>query len=196
MHGDPSLRADAPQTFEYLNAFRDELERRSSYRRFQKGQPFWSLWSTGTYSFAPYKVLWREMGTRFGAAYVGPVDDPLLGRRVVVCDHKLYMVALETLEEAQYLTALLNAPSVADAVSAYASSLSLGTSVVEYLRIPQFVATDPDHRRIAELCGRLVAAGGQGEQLLRELNACALRVIGRRSSPAANSRRKVRMAPR
>ena len=156
MHGDPDLLADCPKTLRFLTQFKDELEARASYRRYQRNQPFWSTWSTGPYTFSPFKVLWREMsGGRFCAAYVGSMDDPLVGRKVVVPDHKLYMVPVDTLEEAQFLTGVLNAPTVSAAVGAYAAQLSLGTSVIEYLRIPGFDAGYPNHREIAAIASNL-----------------------------------------
>lgn len=160
MHGDPDLLADCPKTLRFLAQFKEELQARASYRRYQKNQPFWSTWSTGPYTFSPFKVLWREMsGGRFCAAYVGSMDDPLVGRKVVVPDHKLYMVPVDTLEEAQFLTGILNAPTVATAVGAYAAQLSLGTSVIEYLRIPRFQAGNPAHREIAEIASNLTDRG-------------------------------------
>ena len=160
MHGDPDLLADFPYTLRFLTQFRDELEARASYRRYQRNQPFWSTWSTGPYTFSPFKVLWREMsGGRFCAAYVGSMDDPLIGRKVIVPDHKLYMVPVNRLEEAQFLTGILNAPTVATAVGAYAAQLSLGTSVIEYLRIPRFDPGNPNHRQIAEIASNLTSGG-------------------------------------
>ncbi|MGH3622653.1 MAG: N-6 DNA methylase, partial [Sciscionella sp.] len=56
--GDSDLRKAAPYTYRYLNGFKELLESRSSYKRFQQrtGAPFWSLWSTGPYTFSPFKV--------------------------------------------------------------------------------------------------------------------------------------------
>jgi hypothetical protein len=56
-------------------------------------------------------------GQRFCAAYIGKVDYPVNGRKVVIPDHKLYMVPVNTIEEAQYLTGILNAPTIARCVS-------------------------------------------------------------------------------
>ena len=53
-------------------------------------------------------------------------------------DHKVYFVPLQTKDEAAYLTAFLNSRVVADAINAYSSALSLGTSVTDYLDIPSF----------------------------------------------------------
>ena len=156
MHGDPALPSDFPETFRYLKRFRRVLEQRSSFRRFQKKQAWWSLWSTGAYSFARYKVAWREMpGGRFAAAIVAPVRDPRLGARLIILDHKLYFVPCRSLPEAAFLTALLNAPIVSEAISAYASQLSLGVSVVEYLALPQFNPENTTHRALVSSALRL-----------------------------------------
>jgi hypothetical protein len=61
MHGDPDLPATSPKTYGFLNRFAGLLAARSSYRRYQSGQPIWSTWSTGAYTFAPFKVVWQEM---------------------------------------------------------------------------------------------------------------------------------------
>ena len=138
MFGDESLPATRPRTFKFLSGFRPILEQRSSYRRFQQGKPFWSVWSTGDYTFAPYKVVWKEMsGSGFVAAYVNSCE--FCGTsKTIVPDHKVYFVPLQTEEEAAYLTAFLNSRVVSNAVDAYSSALSLGTSVVDYLDIPEF----------------------------------------------------------
>ena len=161
MHGDPDLPVDFPGTFRYLKRFRKILEQRSSLRRFQKKQAWWSLWSTGAYSFARYKVAWREMPSgRFAAAIVSPVRDQHLGMKLVVPDHKLYFVPCRSLQEAAFLTALLNAPIVSEAISAYASQLSLGVSVVEYLALPQFDAKSSSHKALVLLALRLTKKSG------------------------------------
>lgn len=183
MHGDPALPTSAPRTWRFLSLFEPDLERRSSYRRFQQrtGAPFWSVWSTGPYTFAPHKVAWREMpGGRFAAAYAGEHTSQYLGKRVVIPDHKLYFVPCETKAEAMYLVGLLNAPLVATAVSAYAAQLSLGANVVEYLLIPLYDQANDLHREVATLAETITRAGGSGTvaQLSRlDQLAVAIKVI-------------------
>ncbi|HVE67503.1 MAG TPA: N-6 DNA methylase [Solirubrobacteraceae bacterium] len=180
MHGDPTLASTAPHTHRFLSRFNRVLKQRSSYRRFQRGQPYWSLWSTGPYTFADYKVLWREMsGRRFVAGYTGPVTHPALGRRPVVPDHKAYFVPLDTEDEAAYLTAVLNAPTVANAVNGYSAQLSLGASVVEYLDIPKFDPGDPLHRDLSSEAQRLRAGAGTDETgTFPKLDELARRLFG------------------
>lgn len=164
MHGDPDLPITSPHTFKYLNRFKSHLEQRSSLKRFQKGQEFYSLWSTGPYTFAPFKVLWREMGNTFAAAYIGSVSIESAGEKTVVPDHKLYFIPVESEPEAAYLTGFLNAPTIAKAVSAYAAQLSLGASVAEYLNIPKFNETD----------GLMAAIGSIARDLTRSAEHPAL----------------------
>jgi hypothetical protein len=156
MHGDPNLPTNSPRTYQFLGEFEAWLRQRGSYRRYQAKQPFWSTWSTGPYTFSQYKVLWKEMsGSHFCAAYIGPFNDPVLGRKIVVPDHKLYFVPVTTLKEARYLTGILNAPAITDAIAGYAAQLSLGTSVIENLTIPQFDRNDHRHTEIARIAGDL-----------------------------------------
>ncbi len=110
---------------------------------------------------------------------IGSHDDPLLGRKIVIPDHKLYFVPVETEEEAAYLTAFLNAPIIARAISAYAAQLSLGTSVVEYPKIPPFDAVDRRHRRLAQLAQEIVHSGQPPtEEQLAELDRLVQAMLG------------------
>lgn len=160
MHGDPDLPAAFPQTFKFLNRFKDQLEQRSSLKRFQRGQAFYSLWSTGPYTFAPFKVLWREMGNSFAAAYIGSAEIDYAGEKTVIPDHKLYFIPVDSEPEAAYLTGFLNAPIIAKAVSAYAAQLSLGASVAEYLNIPKFDEGDEQMAAIGSIARDLTARSG------------------------------------
>lgn len=179
MHGDPALPTTYPRTWSFLSQFQRYLEGRSSFKRFQRNKPYWSLWSTGAYTFSPYKVVWKEMsGHRFAAAYIGCFDDPLLGSKVVVPDHKLYFVPLETEEEAAYVTGMLNAPLIGNAISAYASQLSLGVSVVEYLSLPPFDPDDPGHREMAARSIHMTQAGGVTDADCRDLDRVAKAILG------------------
>lgn len=159
MHGDPELPEKFPRTYKYLNKFRNHLEARSSLKRFQKNQPFYSLWSTGPYTFSPFKVLWREMGNKFAAAYVGSID---MGgkQKTIIPDHKLYFIPIDSEMEAAYLTGFLNAPTIANAVSAYAAQLSLGVSVAEYLKIPKYSQLNKKMVAISDIAKTITLRSG------------------------------------
>ena len=161
MFGDENLPATRPRTFKFLSGFRAVLEQRSSYRRFQQGKPFWSVWSTGDYTFAPYKVVWKEMsGAGFVAAYIDS-SEFCGASKTVIPDHKVYFVPLQTEDEAAYLTAFLNSRMVSNAVNAYSSALSLGTSVVDYLDIPVFDDKDATMASMARMAKLFKSTGRQ-----------------------------------
>jgi hypothetical protein len=183
MHGDPDLPVSSPRTHGYLQQFEKPLKERGSYRRYQAEKPYWSTWSTGPYTFAEYKVLWKEMGgAKFCAAYVGPNDDPLLGRKVVIPDHKLYFVPVSSEPEARYLTGILNASTIAGAISAYASQLSLGTNVIEYLKLPPFDTRNKEHLEIAEIAAAATNDGGNiGREQAVRLAELAFNVVSHHS---------------
>jgi len=155
MHGDPDLAISSPLAYRFLNNFRTQLELRSSLKRYQKNQAFYSLWNIGAYTFSPYKVLWREMGNSFAAAYIGRAELEHLGEKVVIPDHKLYFIPVDSEAEAAYLTGFLNAPTVSRAVAAYAAQLSLGASVAEYLNIPLFDASNAAISRISKIAQQI-----------------------------------------
>lgn len=179
MHGDAALPSTAPHTYRFLEHFRRWLEDRGSYRRYQRNQPYWSTWSTGPYTFSPYKVLWKEMsGSRFCAAYVGAENVGAAGRKVVIPDHKLYFVPVSTKAEAQYLTAILNARTIARAIGGYAAQLSLGVSVIEYLKIPKFEKDNVRHQRLAQLAGTATSNGGElSKAQEKELDKLAVAIV-------------------
>ncbi len=178
MHGDPDLRVSAPLTWEFFQRFEELLRGRGSYRRYQRGKPFWSTWSTGTYTFSPWKVLWKEMsGTRFCAAAAGPIASDHLSPRAVVPDHKLYFVPVDDEKEAHYLGGILNAPTIARAVSAYAAQLSLGVSVMQSLRVPRYDPHDKDHAGLAELSRRMAADAGARASLVDRLDEVAVSIV-------------------
>ncbi len=99
-------------------------------------------------------------GTRFAAAYIGDWPDSVLGRKCVIPDHKLYFIPVATQAEAAYLTGLLNAPTISAAVSAYASQLSLGASVAEYLHLPKYDNANGIHAHVETLATKITQRGG------------------------------------
>ncbi|NYI17581.1 hypothetical protein FHR53_000398 [Xanthomonas arboricola] len=154
MHGDPNLHEHSPYAYAFLRNFKDELASRSSLKRFQKGQQYYSLWTVGEYTFSPYKVLWREIGGGgFEVAYVGSAE--VAGREaVVVPDHKLYFIPIQNEEEAAFVTGFLNSRTVARAVASYGAALSFGVSVSTYIHIPTYDPSNKHMKRVAELAVR------------------------------------------
>lgn len=117
-------------------------------------------------------------GNHFAAAYIGLFDDPQLGPKIVIPDHKLYFVPVETEEEAAYLAGILNAPLIGNAIQAYAPQLSLGVSVVEYLHIPKLDISDAQHAQMVELSKQITHSGVATREDYKTLDELASKILG------------------
>lgn len=148
-----------PKTWAYLKRFEKPLRERSGFKRYftrkdKRGHivetgPFYSMFNVGDYTFAPWKVVWREQSAWFTCAAVGP-----LGEKTVVPDHKLMLVPCSSEEEAHYLSALLNAAPATLSIWAYVISIQQTTHILENLRVPRYDASKATHRQLASLSQR------------------------------------------
>ena len=138
-----------PKTYAYLKWFEDDLlERRDRGVRglIEKGAPFYSMFAVGDYTFAPYKVVWREQAAGLTVAVVEPTET-----KAVVPDHKLMMVDFQDKEEAHYLCAALNSSPARLVVISYGVSIQMDTHVLENVRVPLFDPDNPTHCQLAVL---------------------------------------------
>lgn len=99
------------------------------------------------------RVVYTKSGNYLTSAVV--TDDS------AVIDHMLYWGAAATMEEAFYLTAILNSPALGELVAPYQSRGAFGArhfdKYVWYPPIPEYDGENPDHRRLAELAERAEA---------------------------------------
>lgn len=91
------LEKHYPLTWQYLNRHRKKLSARKS--RFAR-KHWYALFGIGSYTFSPYKVVWRAMGAKKLEAAV--ITDAIPNQAM----HGY--IACETEEEARYLCDLLN----------------------------------------------------------------------------------------
>jgi hypothetical protein len=115
-------------------------------------------------------VAYTASGTRLAAAR--------LSDSTAILQHKLYWATVATIEEAQYLIAVLNSQVVTDKVAPYQSRGQFGTrdfdKYVWYVPIPEYSTTVNEHVELAQLGAHAedVAAGvalvpGSGFQAAR-----------------------------
>ncbi len=116
------------QTWAYLKRFEPILRERAAFKRYftRKDRsgivietgPFYSMFDVSDYTFAPWKVVWREQASQMTASVVSE-----LNHKATIADHKLMLLACKTLEEAHYVCAILNSDLTRFAVLAYALAL-------------------------------------------------------------------------
>jgi len=151
-----------PKTWTYLKRFEAPLRQRSGFLRYftrqdKRGQvvetgPFYSMFNIGDYTFAPWKVVWPNMGDRLDAAVVSEHEG-----KVVIPQHIVTVLSLQSSEEAHYVAAVVN--SLPFQFSAHSYSQSGGKSfatpqILENVRIPRCTLDNPIHRQLSALSQR------------------------------------------
>lgn len=164
------LQERYPLTYSYLKRFERVLRERRSRGvsdMLKRGAPFYTMFAVGDYSFADWKVVWREQASSMTACVVGPsVSGP------VIPDHKLMLVDCRAEKEAHFVCALLNSNIVTMAVLGYAVEIQMDPHILEHIRIPRYDDSNSVHRRLAELSEQAHLATQVGnEKCLREIEA-------------------------
>jgi SAM-dependent methyltransferase len=162
--------------YKYLLNFRELLTKRSGFKKYfckEEGKgmhkklvpfaPFYSLYNIGEYTFAPFKVCWREQSEFFTCSVVdgGKVEGK---PRPVIPDHKLMFVPLKSKTEAHYVCAMLNSAVSVFLVKSYAIETQTSTHVLEHVRLPRFEKDEQRHVQLAKLsqeAHELVAKGDE-----------------------------------
>lgn len=175
------LKVNHPHTYAYLKQFEDVLRQRSGYRKYfdpAKDQ-FYSMYDVAEYTFAPYKVVWREQASELTAAFVIREHKP------PIPDHKLMLVRCSSADEAAYLIACLNSATCRLLVQAYVVAIGISTHVLQHVAIPKFDPSNPLHQFLASLSQQayhLADRGTESEAELRqveeEINRHAARLWG------------------
>jgi hypothetical protein len=174
---EPILRENYPQAHAYLSRFREFLENRAAYRRYQSRAAFYSMYDVGPYTVAPFKVVWRRMDHRIRAAVLEPFPHPSLGPRPVVPQETCALVAADSADEAHYLCAILNSSLIEFLVESHNVRGGKGfgsPGMFEYLRIARYDPNHTIHRALAaasKTAHGLAAAGGNTAAIESEINA-------------------------
>lgn len=156
------LAKEAPETFEWLSFYHDELltTRIQNGKFFNKDtQPFYRLDNVGSYTYAPYKVLWKEQTGSMSAVVVGSYYnsvpeadlDIFSEDKPIVVDSKVLMLDVYDEFEAYYVCGIINAPNIIEVVDGYAISTNRGVDVLKYIAIPKYDNSNEIHVKIAAI---------------------------------------------
>jgi len=143
-----TMKARFPKAYLYFERFRDALESRPTYKRFLKrqGEPFYALYSVKKYTFAPYKVVWREIASDLLTCVLEPQDG-----KPVIPDHKLVLIAFDDREEAHFVCATLSSCIARAIVHGYCIASSISTHILCNIPVPTYNHNDSLHRELARL---------------------------------------------
>lgn len=150
------IKTAFPRTYIYLKEFEKVLLRRAAYKKFMKSRkaPFYTMYNVGTYTYAPFKVIWNRMGARITACVISTVHDSYLGTRLVLPEQVLTFIPVESEDEAHYICSIMNS-SMTDMIlrSIAGGTKSFGTPkiVEDTIRIPKYEAKNELHRELSNL---------------------------------------------
>lgn len=141
------LKTKYPKTYEYFYTFRNELKNRPIHKLWGKGNPFYSVYDIGGYTFSPYKVVWKYVAGKisgkaeFSTAVIGGM----------IPNEKLMLIPFSTEDEAHYVSSVLNSSIAQLFVASYVIETAISTHITERIRIPKFDQNNSIHLRLSSL---------------------------------------------
>lgn len=177
------MKSRYPKTYLYLKRFEDVLRERKSRGitdMIKKGAPFYTMFSVGSYTFAPYKVVWPNMGaSEIISAVISKKDG-----KIILPQHIVTLVGCDSADEAHYICALMNSKVANYSLQAY--SMKGGKSfgdphVLENIRIPKFDRRNKLHLQLAELseeAHEVTAKGGDVSDIELKIDSIAAEIWG------------------
>jgi methylase of polypeptide subunit release factors len=151
------MKLNFPRTYSYFSNFEKELENRSIHKLWGKGNPFYSVYDIGDYTFYPYKVVWKYVAGKisgkaeFSTAVLEPVEDKLLGIKTVIPNEKLMLIPFLNRDEAYYVSAILNSSLSQLLVASYVIETAISTHILERIKILKFNPNSSSHLKLSEL---------------------------------------------
>jgi SAM-dependent methyltransferase len=173
-----ALKIKFPKTFDYFKQFESAIRKCALLAQFFNPEvdPFYSSYNVGAYTYAPFKVVWKEICTEIEAVIIAS------GKETIIPDHKLVLVSFHSAAPAYFLSGILNSSPIGLFVRSYTLQTSISGHIFDYVAIPEYSASDPLHRKVVILskkCHKANASGqtGQIDDLEEELDQVAAEVL-------------------
>lgn len=178
-----TMRSDFPKSYNFISNFRKALEKRSLHKLWGRKNPFYSLYDIGAYSFSPYKVIWKDVAGKisakgeFGGATVAQMkDDEYVEKKTFIPDSTLMSISCKSLDEAHYISAMMNSIFTRFIATAYAI-LHVRAHILKYIGIGRYNPKDKRHIKLVSLSKKtheLIKKGGKIESARKEIDkVCA-----------------------
>lgn len=145
------LKVKYPKTYEYFVKLKRQLLERKHYDLSQKELLFYSLFETGNYLTSKYKVVWKEQAKSLTCAVVSQKDDIILGKKVIIPDHKLIVLPCNTLGEAHFVCGMLNCKIAELLASTYIVGTQISTHILDYIKVPPYNENNAQHSKVSRI---------------------------------------------
>lgn len=165
-----------PNAFKYFSTsdYSRLLKKRAIFTKHLVGQPFYSCYDIGKYSFADYKVVWKALGTGMQACVIGKHEN-----KVIVPDHNVMLIPFSKADEAHFICAILNSDLATLFVTSYIEWF-FSTHILEYFNIPTYDANNIQHKKLAEFskAAHKLTNENEIEKLEKKLNKIVNNLFG------------------
>jgi len=154
------IKVEFPKIFSYFKEFQKELEKRTikPFLGKRPKTPFYRLDNVGSYTFYPYKVVWKNIAgaitgkaTDFQCSVIGEYVDKFLGEKIPIPNPKLMLIPFKSLEESHYVCAILNSSIITLFVGSYVIETGISTHITRYIEIPKFNLKNLLHQKLSQL---------------------------------------------
>jgi len=151
------IKTEYPKTYSYFLNYKNDLEGRSIHKLWGKNNPFYAVYDIGSYSFAPYKVVWKYVAGKisgkaeFSTVVLESVNDKFLEIKPLIPNEKLMLVPFEKKEEAYYVSGILNSSPVELLVASYVIETAISTHILNKIKIPKFDPENLIHQKLSQL---------------------------------------------
>jgi len=154
------MKLRLPNTYAYLKMFEKQLLQRksTSVKKLMSAGAFYSMFAVAQQTVAPWKVMWRDMGSRIQVVVVGKQDG-----KAICPEHHVMAVDFAEPQEAHYLCAVLNSAPAECVVAAYTTTTGISAHVLEHIKIPKFKPENDLHQRLCDLSQQSHAAAAMGD---------------------------------
>ncbi|MGB7533035.1 MAG: N-6 DNA methylase [Halobacteriota archaeon] len=155
------MKSKYHKTYAYLKRFEKQLRQRasSSVRQLMKKGAFYSMFGVGPYTLAPWKVVWRDMGTDILPAVINEFHSS-----IVLPEHHVMFVGFSESSEAYFLAGVLSSAPSRGVVTAYTTLTGISTHILENISVPKFDSNDPFHLHLTDLSQRCHDAKARGDE--------------------------------
>jgi SAM-dependent methyltransferase len=138
------MKKSYPKTYAFFHKFEGDIRSCALLAQFfdPDHDPFYSSYNVGSYTYAPYKVVWKEISSEIEAVVIER------DKSDIIPDHKLVMVSFDQKDPAYFLSGVLNSSIIGLFVRSYAVQTSISGHIFDYAAIPRYVQSNELHRRI------------------------------------------------
>jgi hypothetical protein len=115
------------------------------------------------------------------AAAVSSAELPNKDKKIIIPDHKLFIIPCESAQEADFISGCMNSDAANFIVASYAVGTGVSTHILERVPIPRFDSKNELHRNIASKAASFRKGGitpQRSSEAYKDLSACVSLVLG------------------